>query len=413
MNFQSGFDNLRFMLVVARRELTSILRGRAERFLFIWTSLLFVPLATVGILTMFLFMRSTDVLQPKAVAIPAQRQLELRHFIATLNTFPELALKIEDDPKRCFEQLRCDAFILQDKDGAMLLTSRNHSTQQQLKRVMDAARLQVLKQLSNNAKVSSVIPLQVMETSTEQYKLESEYMRHVVIGLYVFACLYSVIWLIPAIDIVRYDYLHNNLRINLCLPVPMAIVIGGKLISGTVITLIPAVLSAIAFAGSAAVALAIMFEYFEGGFDLLSLPLSATPQLPLSDLLLLPFVVVSGIAFLHAWLMMVVIFFQGQRLAVFVSTTSLFILSQLAVMYGVTVPSDLIWANAVPFLGLGTLVHQTLDGNLTVLGSIIAFGSTFALTAVMVRKAGTFYTLESWSQRMVNSKLAKYSRNSA
>jgi len=401
------------MLVVARRELTSILRGRAERFLFIWTSLLFVPLATVGILTIFLFMRTTDVLQPKVLAIPSAGQQELRHFIATLRTFPEFAVKIEDVPKKCFEQKQCDAFIQQDPDGGMVLTSRSFSTHKQLTRVMDAARLQVLKQVSNSTNVNSLLPLQVMETNSEKFKMESEYLRHVVIGLYVFACLYCVVWLIPAIDIVRYDFLHNNLHVNLCLPVPMTVVIGGKLISGVVMTLIPTVLSSLSFIGSAVVALAIMFEYLASGVDVLSMPLSAAPRLPFAELLLLPFVIVSGLAFLHAWLMMVVIFFQGQRLAVFVSTTSLFILAQMAVMYGVSLPSDLIWANAVPFLGLASLVHEALDGRLTMLGSIIAFGSTFVLTAVMVHMAGTFYTLESWSQRWANSRRAKYSGNSA
>lgn len=382
------------MLIVARRELTTILRGKAERLLFIWTSLLFVPLLTVGLFTAFLLLRTTEILHPVNIAISRQQEPELRHLVQSLRAFPEVHVEVVDDPKKCFDAKTCDGIMTKTKDELQIVThtgvQRRH-----VARAFDGAKLQAIKQLVRNENIIQLLPYLVVELSDDQYHVESELFRQSIIAMYVVAYLYSLLWLIPAIDIVRFDFLNNNLFPNVCLPVSMSVVVGGKLLSGIVMTLLPTLLSSIAFIGSMLIAGAVIFDYYAGGVGWDAVSFLPTFKFPISELLLLPCIVVFAVAVLHAWLMLVVYFFQGQRLAFFVSTNSLFVLGPLAVAYGASIPVNEVWPTLVPFFGLAAVVRQIADQQVNPISCSFAFLSTLLATAFLVWVASKCYTVES------------------
>lgn len=393
----ASFEQFRLMLAVARRELTSILRGKAERLLFIWTSLLFVPLVTAGMLTAFLGMRTTDVLHPVRVALPSSQRVELSNLAEVLKNYPEVQVSIVESPERCLSDGNCDATLRMDSKDKLSVSCENYAVQRRFGRVLESARGQAFRQITSGS-MEGVLPFYITEVTADQYRQRADYLRQCLVAVYVLVYLYSVLWLIPAIDIVRFDFLQNNIYANLCLPVPMRVVTGGKVLSGIVMTLIPTALSSIAFFASCVAALLIGVDYYSGGSALENFNFVPRLALPMQELLLLPVVIISAIGFLHAWLTLVVVFFQGQRIASAMSTTSLFVFAQLEVAYGFFIPTHSIIGNCVPFFGLATVVHQILDSNLTWAGCALAIVSTWIAIGVLINMAGKCYRLESWTR---------------
>lgn len=407
------WSNLRLMLTVAKRELTSILRGKAERFLFIWTSMLALPLITLAVLTLFLMLRTTDILSPARVGVArsAAGSAQGARMIADLHRAPDVIVEVMDDPSAALRTNKCDAVLEPDfSQNTLRLTSNNIIIERIVSRALENARREQMATVvpsdrdgADGARASSVFAYSVHLESLYRYTAMHSGMQTLVAALYCVAFLYASVWLIPAIDVVRFDFLHNNIYANLSLPVPMNVVTGGKLISGIAITLLPTVLSGIAFAFSATLASVVFIDYYAGGTAggvMTVQDIFGTSAIPFMELVLLPWILVLAVAFLHSWLMMVVVFLQGQRLSFSASLFSLLMWVQFAVMFGMLVPPNALWADAVPFFGLAACVKQMTYGHLSFLGLLLASVSSLLVTALFVARAGAFYSLEPWAARV-------------
>jgi hypothetical protein len=389
----SFLSQLRLVFTVARRELTSILRGRAERILFIWSSLLFVPLITIGLLTGFLLLRTHEVLHPVKLAMTRNDVVQFKHFVMYLGEFPEIQLFVRADPRECFKNNVCDAYLDTSDPNNVKVTAQTFAQRASVQRVLDVTKIRALKQILPEEFDKLAHPYKYEGAKRQERDVENS--RHLVLALYISTYIYSVLWLIPAVDIIRFDFLQNNLFANLCLPVPRTIISAGKLLSGVVMAMLPTMLSGLAFLSSAAVAVLIAFEYYTAGAGIQLSGILPRIHIPALDLWMLPLILIAAVAFLHAWLMTVIFFFRGQRIAFFISTNSLFVLGPLAVLFGTVSPISEMWPNAVPFFGMAALVHQLIENHMTLASALVSFSSTFACTALLVWLSGKFYRLES------------------
>lgn len=398
----TSLEQIPLIFTVAKRELTSILRGRAEQLLFIWASMFFVPFVTVAILTGFLISRSTEILQPLHVALPASQSAQLHSLAAAFHALPDIDVVVAADPKLLFEEHKVDAYLQFDTSADKLqLWNRDYNVGRQLSHAIDEARVGALKKVVDAQTIGTLVPNGISSISIERYKERMRYMRGVVAAIYLMTYLYAVLWLIPAIDIIRFDFMQNNVYANLCLPISMRTVISGKLVSGVVITLLPTVLSSVAFLISVVAAGVVAFDYFTGGLGFL---MFSVPRMdvPWAVFIPFPFIIIAAVAFLHAWLMTVVVFFKGERIAFLLSTTSLFLFAQLSVAYGIFSDPRAVWLDAVPFFGLASLAHQIIEAKAEPLGMVLAFGSTLAAIVGLVLFAARSYRLEPWAQSLNN-----------
>ena len=401
-----AFTNVRLMFAVANRELTSILRGKAERLLFIWTSMLALPLITLGVLAVFLMLRTTDILSPARIAIATAdaRSAEVQRLISDLRGAPDLILLVVDDPANALTEDKCDVVLTPDfAHNSLKLTSNNAVVERTADRAIELARRKAVSQVLPGNDAGSVFAYSIHLESMYR-SISRQAGRQLVIGaVYALAFLYASVWLIPAIDVVRFDFLHNNIYANLSLPVPMNVVTGGKLLSGIVITLLPTVLSGVSFAFSAALGAVAFIDYYGANMTAGALSMQdifgATGTVPWAELALLPWLLLLSIGFLHSWLTMVVVFLQGQRLSFSAALFSLLLWVQFYLAFGAFAPADALWVNAVPFFGLAACVHQITVSRLTLLGLVLASVSTMLLTVFFVARAGAFYSLEPWSVR--------------
>jgi hypothetical protein len=415
----SLLTNVQLMFIVARRELTSILRGKAERLLFLWTSLFLLPLITLGALTVFLIMRTTDVLHPVRLAVPMKQMQhpETRGMLDALRAFPEVEIVPSNDPRAAMEEGRADAAMKTDGVGAFEFVTRTDSAKEVLRRSADAARRRMMLKFAT-ADHKSFSSFWSSRVEFDQYKFQMDGFRYGIITLYMLGLGYSLIWLIPAIDVVRFDFLQNNIFANLSLPVPMFVVIGGKLISGIVITLLPTLLSGIAFVFSMMVAVVVVLDYVVGGLSGSSMSFAdfhlPMLQVPWLEIFILPIVVLLAVAFLYSWLMVIVMFFQGQRLSFLTSSLTLLILTQFAYVFGMLSPTKEIWPNAIPFFGVAAVIHQIVERDFSVWGFLLTCASTIAATVYLNVLAARFYTLEEfsrwfrWLRRPTGVRDAKY-----
>lgn len=400
-------SDLHFMLLVARRELTSVFRGKSERILFLWMSMFLLPVLTVGLLTVFLVIRTTDILSPVRIAI-AQSQTNtpaVRGLADAIRGYPEIVVSVTPDPPALLAQHGCDATLIDDGKGNLTIDSRDAGIQRLLLRVVNAARGQAFIKFVHQSDFDTHMPYRVYSESIEQYISQSDWLRQGVIALFVVGYLYAVVWLIPAIDVARSDFLQNNLYANLCLPVPMRIIAGGKLLCGLVVTLVPTVLFAIAFIFSMLLLSVVFLDYYNGGImggamSMVDFELPAF-QVPLLEILLCPLVIFFSIAFLHSWLMFVIVLLQGQRLSFMISIVSLFMWAQLGIVFGAVAPTRELWPDFVPFFGLAAVMHQLLDQRFSLLGLCAALVSTFVGICFFVSLTGRFYRLEPWPLRRV------------
>lgn len=395
------------MFTVARRELTSIFRGKAERILFLWMSMFLLPILTLALLTVFLVIRTTDILSPVRVAVAKSQAntAAVRGLADAIRSYPEIVVSVTPDPAALLAQHGCDATLTSDSTGNLLFETRDAGIERTLLRIVNAARGQAFLKFVHQSDLGTRYPVRVYSESLEQYQFQSDWLRQGVIALFVVGYLYAVVWLIPAIDVVRSDFLQNNLYANLCLPVPMRIITGGKLLSGLVVTLVPTVLFAVAFIFSMLLLFVVFFDYYSGGIvggavTLADFELPAF-QLPLQEILLCPLVIFVAIAFLHAWLMLVIVMLQGQRLSFMISVVSVFGWAQLGIIFGAVTPSSALWPDFVPFFGLAAVMHQLLDQRFSLLGLCAALASTVFGICFLVGLAGRFYRLEPWSLRRV------------
>lgn len=393
----SWSDKVTLILAVTSRELTSIFRGKAERLLFVWTSLLFVPLITLGALVSFLLMRTPDVLHPVRTAMSTADAKQLSSLAASMRTFPEVALIMVDDPQAAFASQKCDAVITKSSESQLNITARTYAMRKQLYRVIDAARMRTIKNLVHNESVLHMVPYVVVDLSMEQYNLDSTIFKQAIIAVYAITFVYALLWLIPGIDIIRFDYMSNNLYANLCLPVSGTVLAAGKLLCGIVMTLLPTLLSAVAFMVSLIVALFAALDYFASGVGMDVVSFLPSLDFPFEQIILLPTIIIAAIAFLYATLMVIIFGFRGQRLGFFLSTNSLLLFGPLEIAYGIVTPSGQLWPAMIPFFGLANIVRQIAEDKLTLVSCTVALCSTFIATVLLLMIAGKLYSAEpSW-----------------
>jgi hypothetical protein len=383
------------LLLVAHRELTSIFRGRAERFLLIWTPLFFVPLLTIVMLSAFLVLRTSELLDPMRVSISRADATSLGSFVETMKTFPDVRLLVEDDPNSCYQTGRCNAQITLVPSGHMKIKSDTDVVRARLTRAVERARMQVLEKIAHQNNVEYTMPMAVVAIPLDQFRLDAQTSGKIVLLFYGFAYLYVLVWLIPAIDIIRFDFQNDNLFANLSLPVRMFDVVAGKLVAGVIITLVPTILSVIAIIGSGAIAVAAAYSYYVGDLSIDAFSFApAFSSVPLLKVVYLPPILLAATAFLYAWLMMIVYLFKGQRMAFFLSINSLVLVAPLALIYGATVPLNQFWPAVVPFFSLAVLARLSVEQSLTATVGAAGFGSTLAGTIVLIWAASKFYRLE-------------------
>lgn len=400
-----AFTTVRLMFAVAKRELTSILRGNAERFLFIWTPLLTLPLVTLSLVTVFLMLRTTDILSPARLAVSRSdaETPAVTRIMSDLRSAPDVRVVVVDKPFDVLAQNGCDAVLSPEfGDNTLQLTSNNMVVERIVSRALEAARRRAVPAVLPGKSVSDLFTYSMRWEPMSKHGRKAP-IQEVVGALYILAFAYAAMWLIPAIDVVRFDYLHNGIYANLSLPVPMRVVIGGKLLCGLAVTLLPTVLSGVSFAFSAVVALAIFTDYYLGcglaeGLRHMQRIFDVGP-LPLVELSLIPLVVIAGVAFLHAWLMLVVVFLRGHRMSFMLSVYSLGAWAVLAFCFVSVVPHDALWPQLFPLLGLTVCVKQMMLSEFSPVSFLLPVVSTVLGTVFLVVRAGELYSLESWSSR--------------